>query len=193
MKIIQKPNVENDIVSVDITVQMLGTADLTAEQEKELISNYNKVIEYNKIQFKGNIKINSDGVPEVTEDSVDGTNVVELEIKDIINERKIVNEDISFHFERDVTKYPDSVLNNVLNKKELYAQAECVLFATRIKEALEEKLAEILASGGEGIVLKKKCLPYYPDLRPAWSTIKVKQIRYGFICKLTTSSSSRCC
>lgn len=145
MKIIQKPNVENDIVSVDITVQMLGTADLTAEQEKELISNYNKVIEYNKIQFKGNIKINSNGVPEVTEDSVDGTNVVELEIKDIINERKIVNEDISFHFERDVTKYPDSVLNNVLNKKELYAQAECVLFATRIKEALEEKLAEIRA------------------------------------------------
>lgn len=145
MKIIQKPNVENDIVSVDISVQMLGTADLTAEQEKELISNYNKVIEYNKIQFKGNIKLNSDGVPEVTEDSVDGTNVVELEIKDIINERKIVNEDISFHFERDVTKYPDSVLNNVLNKKELYAQAECVLFATRIKEALEEKLAEIRA------------------------------------------------
>ena len=145
MKIIQKPNVENDIVSVDISVQMLGTADLTAEQEKELISNYNKVIEYNKIQFKGNIKLNSDGVPEVTEDSVDGTNVVELEIKDIINERKIVNEDISFHFERDVTKYPDSVLNNVLNKKELYAQAECVLFATRVKEALEEKLAEIRA------------------------------------------------
>ena len=145
MKIIQKPNVENDIVSVDITVQMLGTADLTAEQEKELISNYNKVIEYNKIQFKGNIKLNSDGVPEITEDSVDGTNVVELEIKDIINERKIVNEDISFHFERDVTKYPDSVLNDVLNKKEIYAQAECVLFATRVKEALEEKLAEIRA------------------------------------------------
>ena len=145
MKIMQKPNVENDIVSVDISVQMLGTADLTAEQEKELISNYNKVIEYNKIQFKGNIKLNSDGVPEVTEDSVDGTNVVELEIKDIINERKIVNEDISFHFERDVTKYPDSVLNDVLNKKEIYAQAECVLFATRVKEALEEKLAEIRA------------------------------------------------
>ena len=145
MKIIQKPNVENDIVSVDITVQMLGTADLTAEQEKELIFNYNKVIEYNKIQFKGNIKLNSDGVPEVTEDSVDGTNVVELEIKDIINERKIVNEDISFHFERDITKYPDSVLNDVLNKKEIYAQAECVLFATRVKEALEEKLAEIRA------------------------------------------------
>lgn len=145
MKIIQEPDVKNDIVSIDISVQMLGTADLTAEQEEELITNYNKVIEYNKIQFKGNIKINADGVPEVTEDVVDGTSVVELEIKDIINERKIVNKDIKFHFERDVTKYPDSVLNDVLNKKEIYAQAECVLFATRIKEALEEKLAEIRA------------------------------------------------
>ena len=145
MKIIQEPDVKNDIVSIDISVQMLGTADLTAEQEEELITNYNKIIEYNKIQFKGNIKINADGVPEVTEDVVDGTNVVELEIKDIINERKIVNKDIKFNFERDVTKYPDSVLNDVLNKKEIYAQAECVLFATRIKEALEEKLAEIRA------------------------------------------------
>ena len=145
MKIIQEPDVKNDIVSIDISVQMLGTADLTAEQEEELITNYNKIIEYNKIQFKGNIKIKVDGVPEVTEDVVDGTNVVELEIKDIINERKIVNKDIKFHFERDVTKYPDSVLNDVLNKKEIYAQAECVLFATRIKEALEEKLAEIRA------------------------------------------------
>ena len=145
MKIIQEPDVKNDIVSIDISVQMLGTADLTAEQEEELITNYNKVIEYNKIQFKGNIKINADGVTEVTEDVVDGTNVVELEVKDIINERKIVNKDIKFHFERDVTKYPDSVLNDVLNKKEIYAQAECVLFATRIKEALEEKLAEIRA------------------------------------------------
>ena len=145
MKINQKPNVENDIVSVDITVQMLGTADLTAEQEKELISNYNKVIEYNKIQFKGNIKLNADGVPEVTDEEADGTTVVAMEIKDIINERKIVNEDIAFHFERDVTKYPDSVLNDVLDKKEIYAQAECTLFATRVREALEEKLAEIRA------------------------------------------------
>ena len=49
MKIIQEPDVKNDIVSIDISVQMLGTADLTAEQEEELITNYNKIIEYNKI------------------------------------------------------------------------------------------------------------------------------------------------
>ena len=48
-------------------------------------------------------------------------------------------------WERDVTKYPDTVLNTVLDKKELYAQAQCVLFATKVKEAVTEKLAEIRA------------------------------------------------
>ena len=144
MKLDQKFNVENDIASVDITVTSLGTADLTSEQEKELLANYNKYIEYSKIQFKGNIKLTS-GVPEVTSEPKDDSTIVELEITDVTNERKLINEDLSFHFERDVTKYPDSVLNTVLDKKELYAQAQCVLFATKVKEAVTEKLAEIRA------------------------------------------------
>lgn len=144
MKLDQKFNVENDIASVDITVTSLGTADLTSEQEKELLANYNKYIEYSKIQFKGNIKLNN-GVPEVTTDLKDDTTIVELEITDVTNERKLINENLSFHFERDVTKYPDSVLNTVLDKNELYAQAQCVLFATKVKEAVTEKLAEIRA------------------------------------------------
>lgn len=144
MKLDQKFNVENDIVSVDITVTSLGTADLTSEQEKELLANYNKYIEYSKIQFNGNIKLNN-GVPEVTTDPKDDSTIVELEITDVTNERKLINEDLAFYFERDVTKYPDTVLNTVLDKKELYAQAQCVLFATKVKEAVTEKLAEIRA------------------------------------------------
>ena len=144
MKLDQKFNVENDIASVDITVTSLGTADLTSEQEKELLANYNKYIEYSKIQFKGNIKLNN-GVPEVTKDPKDDSTIVELEITYLTNERKLINEDLAFHFERDVTKYPDTVLNTVLDKKELYAQAQCVLFATKVKEAVTEKLAEIRA------------------------------------------------
>ena len=142
MKLTQNMKVENDIVSVDIAVAELGTSELTSDQEAAALANYNKVIEYNKIQFKGNIKLNN-GVPEVTTDPKDDSAIVELEIKDIINEKKIVNGDISFHFERDVTKYPDGVLNTLLNKKELYAQAECVLFAEKVKEALKTTLAEI--------------------------------------------------
>ena len=37
-------------------------------------------------------------------------------------------------------------------------------------------LKEILDRGGEGVVLRKKDLPYYPGKRPAWSTIKMKKM-----------------
>lgn len=37
-------------------------------------------------------------------------------------------------------------------------------------------LKQILDSGGEGVVLRKKDLPYYPGKRPAWSTIKMKKM-----------------
>lgn len=144
MKLDQVYKVENDIASVDITVSSLGTSELTEEQEKDLLLNYNKYIEYSKIQFKGNIKL-TNGVPEVTTDPKDDSTVVELQITDVTNEKKLIDENLSFHFERNVTKYPDSVLNTLLNKKELYAQAQCVLFATKIKEAVTEKLAEIRA------------------------------------------------
>lgn len=99
MKLDQVFKVENDIASVDIAVTSLGTADLTSEQEKELLANYNKYIEYSKIQFKGNIKL-TNGVPEVTTDPKDDSTIVELEITDVTNERKLINEDLAFHFER---------------------------------------------------------------------------------------------
>lgn len=67
------------------------------------------------------------------------------------------------------------ILRAVWNRYNL-SSFDFLRLAEIYEENIEEKLAEILASGGEGIVLKKKCLPYYPDLRPAWSTIKVKQM-----------------
>ena len=94
MKINQKNTIENDNVGVDITVDVLGTADLTAEQELELLHNYNKMIEFNKISFKGNMRINNN-LPVVTDDPIDGTNVVEVVINDIINEQIIVDENLN--------------------------------------------------------------------------------------------------
>lgn len=41
---------------------------------------------------------------------------------------------------------------------------------------IEERLSQILAAGGEGIVLKKKDAPYSEGKRPAWATIKCKQM-----------------
>lgn len=47
--------------------------------------------------------------------------------------------------------------------------------AEKIEENLEQVTSEILARGGEGVVLKRKCGYYTPDKRPSWETIKIKQ------------------
>lgn len=144
MKINQKNTIENDVVSVDITVDVLGTTDLTDQQELELLHNYNKIIEFNKISFRGNMKIENN-IPVITEEEVDGTSVVEVSITDVINQQIIVDENLHISFSRNVTKFPDSELNDVFTKKEVLGQAKCVLFATRVKEAIAEKLGEIRA------------------------------------------------
>lgn len=56
------------------------------------------------------------------------------------------------------------------------AQHEFLRLADKIDENLEEEISRILKSGGEGAVLKKRDYPYTPDKRPAWSTIKIKQM-----------------
>lgn len=48
--------------------------------------------------------------------------------------------------------------------------------ANKVDENLEEEISRILKSGGEGAVLKKRNYPYTPGKRPAWSTIKIKQM-----------------
>ena len=144
MKINQKKTIENDIIGIDISVEVLGTADLTSELELELLHNYNKMIEFNKIKFVGNMKMENN-VPVVTDDPIDGTNVVEVTIPDVINEQFIVDEDLHITFSRDVTKFPETELNEVFSKREMLGQAKAILFATRIKEVIAEKLAEIRA------------------------------------------------
>lgn len=48
--------------------------------------------------------------------------------------------------------------------------------AVKVEENLEEEVSRILKSGGEGAVLKKRTAPYTPGKRPAWDTIKCKQM-----------------
>lgn len=56
------------------------------------------------------------------------------------------------------------------------AQYSFLRLAEKVTENLEQTISDILARGGEGAVLKKKDAPYTPDKRPAWSTIKIKQM-----------------
>lgn len=67
------------------------------------------------------------------------------------------------------------ILAGVWNKHNL-SQYDFLRLAQKVDENLEEEISRILKSGGEGVVLKKKDYPYAPGKRPAWSTVKVKQM-----------------
>lgn len=142
MKINQKNSILENIVSTDISVEVLGTSDLTEEQELELLHNFTRTIEFNKISFKAHMKIEGNQ-PLVTVEEVDDDNVVEITITDLINKQYPVDENLHITFSIDSTKIPDSELNEVMDTKEKLAQAKVVLFAEKIREAISEKLEEI--------------------------------------------------
>lgn len=55
-------------------------------------------------------------------------------------------------------------------------QFDFLRLAESFDTGIEERLSQILAAGGEGIVLKKKDALYSEGKRPAWATIKCKQM-----------------
>lgn len=55
-------------------------------------------------------------------------------------------------------------------------QFDFLRLAEGFDTGIEERLSQILSAGGEGIVLKKKDAPYSEGKRPAWATIKCKQM-----------------
>lgn len=66
-------------------------------------------------------------------------------------------------------------LVEVWNKFHL-EQFDFLQLAESFDTGIEERLSQILSAGGEGIVLKKKDAPYSEGKRPAWATIKCKQM-----------------
>lgn len=61
-------------------------------------------------------------------------------------------------------------------KKHNLEQYDFLRLAVKVTENLAEEVSRILASGGEGMVFKRKDGLYYPGKRPAHVSIKVKQI-----------------
>lgn len=87
--------------------------------------------------------------------------------------------DITFYNGEDVTALGAEDRYDLLHKvwdECGLAQYSFLRLAEKITENLEQTISDILARGGEGAVLKKKDAPYTPDKRPAWSTVKIKQM-----------------
>ncbi len=146
MKITQGIKIEENKVTATISVSELGDSTRDAQTELNQLHNFNREIEFSKIDFTSKMKI-VNNMPVVTTDSVDGSTIEEITIKDLINKKYPIDENLAIEQTFDTSRIADAEYssNAVFNSPELLGQAYAVLFIEKIKSTISEKLAEIRA------------------------------------------------
>ena len=88
----------------------------------------------------------ANGIPVTTSEGTDESTIEEVEIKDLINKKIVLDENFKAELVINVDKIPQSEFGeHVFTSKELLGQAYAVLFIDKIKTAVSEKLTEIRA------------------------------------------------
>ena len=146
MKITQGIKIEENNITASIVVSELGDSTRDAQTELNQIHNFNREIEFSKIDFTANMKI-VNNMPVVTTDEVDSSTIEEISIKDLINKKYPIDENLAIEQTFDTSRIADAEYssNKVFNSPELLGQAYAVLFIEKIKSTISEKLAEIRA------------------------------------------------
>ena len=146
MKITQNIQIDEDKITATITVAELGDSTRDAQTELNQLHNWCREIEFSKIDFTSNMKI-VNNMPVVTTDPVDGSTIEKITIKDLINKKYPIDENLAIEQTFDTSRIADAEYssNKVFNSPELLGQAYAVLFISKIESAVAEKLAEIRA------------------------------------------------
>lgn len=149
-------NIDNNIFSTHVTVDALGTEQLSEDEERELISNFPVKLAYRNLKFAKNIKINGT-VPEITDEEVDNTSVVSVLLPALSNKEIFINEEFDAYYKIDYTKISPAVIDGkVITSREIASQAYCLIFSQVICDAVRDIMDELRkkapAFEGESIV-----------------------------------------
>ena len=143
MKLNINKKIENNIITVDISVDSLGTSTSTSEEESAILADFPRSIKFSDIDFKAKVKLDENSDPIVTEDEVDGSTVVEVELKNIINKEYPINQDMDVSISFDVTKISTSETNTLLDTVEKVGKAYASVFSAKVQAEIAKKLAEV--------------------------------------------------
>lgn len=136
MKILPERSILDNKYKTVIRPSEMGDSIRTAQQEIDMLADTPQILKYSDIEFKGKFIV-SNGNPILSEDE----SAVEVSIDNINNKEFVINEDLEISLEIDATKVPDSLLDDtVLTTKQLYAQAQIILFETKLKNRIKELL-----------------------------------------------------
>lgn len=143
MKLDVKKEILEDVITSTVSVAELGDSVRDSSTELEMLHDFVKIVELSQIDFKANIKIEN-GLPTITDDAVDGTNIVELDFNDMVmNHKYTVDENLKIEFSVNTKKILPTQLNDVLKTPELYGQTMVHVFTEKVKSEITSKLEEI--------------------------------------------------
>lgn len=145
MKLKVNKKIENNIITVDIGVDSLGTSTSTNEEESAILADFPRSVRFSDIDFSANVKLDENGDPIVTDEEADDSTIVTVELKNIINKEYPINEDMDISISFDVTKIATSETNTLLDTVEKVGKAYATVFAAKVQAEIAKKLAEVRA------------------------------------------------
>lgn len=143
MKLNVKNTIEDNVITVDISVVSLGTSTSTSEEEKNTLADFPRSVRFSDINFSANIKLDSNGDPIVTDEESNDSTIVTVELKNIINKEYPINADLNISMPFDVSKISSTETNTLLDTVEKVGKAYAVVFATKVQAEIAKKLAEV--------------------------------------------------
>lgn len=135
-------DIENNTFSTIITVDSFGSEDQSDVDEQEMLINFPTKIAYRNLRFSKNIKMNGT-VPEVTDEEADGINIITTTLPPLSNKEISIDKNFEAVYRINIDKISNSTINNLLNTKELVAQAYCTIFEYVICESVNEAMNTI--------------------------------------------------
>lgn len=145
MKLNVKKTIEDNIITVDICVDSLGTSTSTSDEEAAILADFPRSVRFSDIDFSANVKLDENGDPIVTDEETDDSAIVAIELKNIINKEYPINEDMNISISFDVTKIASSETNTLLDTVEKVGKAYATVFAAKVQAEIAKKLAEVRA------------------------------------------------
>ena len=143
MKLNVKKIIEDNIITVDISVASLGTSTSTVDEEKSLLEDFPRSVRFSDINFKANVKLDENGDPIVTDEEVNDSTIVSVELKKIINKEYPINDEMNIVMPFDVTKIATTETNTLLDTVEKVGKAYATVFATKVQAEIAKKLVEV--------------------------------------------------
>ncbi len=143
MKLNVKKTIEDNIITVAISVDSLGTSTSTSDEESAILADFPRSVRFSDIDFSANVKLDENGDPVVTDEEADDSTIVAVELKNIINKEYPINAELNISMPFDVTKISTAETNTLLDTVEKVGKAYATVFAAKVQTEIAKKLAEV--------------------------------------------------